>query len=268
MAVTVHSTAIVDPRAVLEDDVEVGPYCIIDKGAVIGEGTRLMAHVVLSGEVVMGCGNTVYPFASIGAEPQDLGYSDEPARVEIGHNNVFREHVQIHRGSHKEDGTTRIGSNNFVMAASHIAHDVQMGSNIMMANACILGGHVHVKDYAILSGLVGVHQFATIGSYSFIGGCSRIPTDVPPYMMVEGNPAEVRCVNLVGLRRRGFSNHEIKSLTEAHRLLFRVRMQSIKARAILEDHDNLTEPVLNLFAFVEGLREGRNGRSRERKRAA
>lgn len=268
MAVDVHPTAIVDPDAVLDDHVSIGPYCVISGGSFIGSGTRLHNHVTLMGNVRIGHDNVIYPHTVIGAEPQDLSYRGSPTWVVIGDRNLIREGVTIHRATEKEHGITRLGSDNFIMAACHLAHDVIVGSHVSMANGTMLSGHVHVHDYATLSGMIGVHHYCTIGSYSFVGGLSRITTDVPPYMLVEGNPSAVRCVNLVGLKRRRLSPLDIQSLVEAHRLLYRVKMGAAQAREILEGNDHLTEPVLQLFAFLERQHKGRNGRGRESLRAA
>lgn len=268
MAIHIHPTALVDPQAALDDEVHIGPYCVIGPGAFIGAGTVLDSHVTISGDARIGEENRIHPGCVIGAEPQDTSYRGVPTWIVIGDRNVIREGVTIHRATEKEYGITRIGSDNYIMAGCHVAHDVHVGSHVTMANATLLSGHVHVHDYASLSGMIGVHHFATIGSYAFVGGMSRISTDVPPYMLVEGNPAAVRCVNLVGLRRRGFCPQEIQSLVEAHRLLYRVKMAAAQARTILENHEHLTDPVRKLFEFLDRQRKGRHGRAREAERAA
>ena len=268
MAVHVDPTAIVDPHAVLDDNVTIGPYSVVDSGAFIGSGTRILNHVTITGNVRIGHDNVIHPQCVIGAEPQDRGYSGAPTWVVIGDRNVIREGVTIHRATEKEQGITRLGSDNYIMAFAHLAHDVVVGSHITMANQTTLGGHVHIHDHASISGLTGIHQFTTIGNHSFVAGMSRINMDVPPYMLVEGNPAVIRCVNLIGLKRHGMSQPEIRSLTEAHRLLYRIKMSAAQAREVLESHDKLTEPVLRLFDFLGLQRQGRNGRAREGLRAA
>jgi UDP-N-acetylglucosamine acyltransferase len=268
MAIHVDPTAVVDPNAVLDEDVSIGPYSVIGAGAFIGSGTRVLNHVTITGNVRIGHDNVIYPHCVIGAEPQDLSYRGSPTWVVIGDRNLIREMVTIHRGTEKEYGITRIGSDNFFMCGCHVGHDCVVGSHVHMANATTLGGHVHVHDYAALSGLIGVHHFTTIGSYSFIGGMSRIVTDVPPYMLVEGNPAVARCVNTVGLKRRGFDAQEIRSLTEAHRLRFRAKMTAEQALKVLESRDLVTESVKKLFDFIAEQRLGKNGRARERFRKA
>lgn len=268
MGVNIHPTSIVHPNAVLDENVTIGPFCVVEEGAFIGSGTKLHGHVSILGQVRIGHDNVIHPQCTIGAEPQDIGYKGAPTWVVLGDRNVIREMVTIHRATQKEQGITRIGDDNFIMAGSHVAHDVHVGNHVTMANSTMLSGHVHVHDYAALSGMIGVHHFVTVGSYAFVGGMSRIVTDVPPYMLVEGNPAEVRCVNLVGLKRRGLKTEEIQNLTHAHRLLYRMKMGVSQARSILETNGELSTPVLKLFEFLDNQRQGRHGRGRERRRAA
>lgn len=268
MAVHIHPTAIVDSNAALDDNVTIGPYCVVGPGAFIGSGTVLHNHVTLMGNVRIGHDNQIFPNTVIGAEPQDLSYRGSPTWVVIGDRNIIREGVTIHRATEKEMGVTRLGSDNFLMAGCHLAHDVIVGSHVTLANGTLLSGHVHVHDYAAMSGMIGVHHFCTIGSYCFVGGLSRVVMDVPPFMLVEGNPSAIRCVNLVGLKRRGMSQVNIKSLTVAHRLLYRVKMGTKQARKVLEEQGQFTEPVAQLFEFLESSHQGRHGRGREGRRAA
>lgn len=268
MAIHVDPTALVDPDAVLDDDVSVGPYSVIGPGAFVGAGTRILNHVTIQGNVRMGVDNVVYPNCVIGTEPQDTSYRGSPTWVVIGDRNMIREAVTIHRATEKELGITRIGSDNYIMCGCHIGHDSNVGSHIHMANCTTLGGHVYVQDYASMSGLIGVHHFVTIGSHSFVGGMARVVKDVPPFMLVEGHPGVVRCVNLVGVKRRGYSQEEIRGLTEAHRLLYRVKMNYDPAKEMLTEAGKMIGPVQTLFAFLQDQRQGRNGRARERLRAA
>ena len=265
---SVHSTAIVDPKACLDEGVEIGPYCIVGPGAVIGRGTRLIAHVHVTGDVRIGANNVFYPFCAIGAEPQDLSYDGAPTWVVIGNDNVFRESCTIHRATTKEAGVTSVGSNNFLMCGVHLGHDVSLGDHASIANNTLLAGHCHVQDYVGISGGVAIHQFTTVGSYCFIGGVSKIVTDVPPYMLVEGWPTEVRCVNTVGLKRRGFANNEIRALAQAHRLIYRMFVPLAEAREQLQQSGEVTPAVANLLSFLEGQRGGKVGRGREGRRAA
>jgi UDP-N-acetylglucosamine acyltransferase len=264
MATLIADTACVDPRAELADDVEIGPYCVIGPDVRVGRGTRLNSHVCLMGFTTLGEGNLISPFAVIGGEPQDVSYQGSPTRVEIGDHNVIREGVTINRGSEKEEGVTRIGSHNFLMATSHVAHDCHLADHVTIANGSMLGGHVHVESYASISGGVAVHHFVTIGGYCFVGGQSRIYHDVPPYMLVDGNPSKVRCINIVGLKRRGIGAEGIDALHEAHRLIYRAKMSVGHAAEILGSHGHLTPEVGALLRFIESQQDGRHGRARER----
>lgn len=264
MAIMVADTACVDPRAEIADEVEIGPYCVVGPDVAIGRGTRLLSHVCIRGHVRIGEHNLIHPFAVIGGEPQDYSYRNTPTRVEIGDHNVFREGVTVNRATEKEDGVTRLGDHNFLMAASHVAHDCKLGSHITMANGVLLAGHVHVESFSSISGGVAVHHYATIGSYCFVGGQSRIYHDVPRFMLVDGNPCKVRCINIVGLKRRGFSKAGIDSLFEAHRLIYRAKMNVREASRILETHGQWTPEVQSLLEFIAAQQLGKHGRARER----
>jgi UDP-N-acetylglucosamine acyltransferase len=268
MATYVADNVSIDPRAEIEEDVEIGPFCVIGPHVRIGRGTRLLNNVTIIGHVTIGQHNKIYPGVVIGGEPQDISYAGSPTCVQIGNHNVIRECVTINRGTEKEDGITRIGNNNFLMACCHVAHDCKLGDGIVIANGTLLGGHVHVQSYAGLSGAVAVHHYTTIGSYSFIGGLSRVLHDVPPYMLVEGSPARPRCINVVALKRHRFSPEAIQHLANAHRLLYRAKMGLDHAREILRAKDQLVPQVLELLAFVENQQTGHHGRAREARRAA
>ena len=226
----IHATAIIDPAAELADDVRVGPYSVIGPDVTIGRGTIIGSHVVLKGPTTIGEQNHVFQFASIGDAPQDKKYAGEPTRLEIGDRNTIREGCTINRGTVQDEGITRVGNDNWIMAYVHIAHDCVVGDQVILANNASLAGHVHVEDQAILGGFSGVHQFCRIGAHSFIGGFSAITRDVPPYMMVSGVPPEPRGINLEGLRRRGFSPDKIRALKEAYRLLYRAGLRLTEAR--------------------------------------
>lgn len=268
MATYVAPSAVVDARASLEHDVYVGPFCLVGPDVRIGAGTRLISHVSLMGHVSLGRDNRIYPNVVIGGEPQDISYSGTNTRVSVGDGNIIREGVTINRGSEKEQGLTSVGSRNFLMACCHIAHDCRVGDHVIMANGALLGGHVHVHDHASLSGGTAVHHYTTIGSYSFVGGLSRVLHDVPPFMLVEGAPARPRCINIVALKRGGFDPYVINCLAEAHRLLYRAKVGADHAREILRGNDQLAGAVQELLAFIEGQQRGRHGRSREVRRAA
>lgn len=263
MARNISPLASVDPQAVLGDDVSIGPFCVIGPHVRIGNGTRLANNVTVIGHTSIGEHNILFANVVVGAEPQDVSYKGEPTRVEIGHHNQFREGVTVNRATTKENGITRVGNYGYFMANSHVAHDCILGDYVIMANGALLGGHAHVDNRAIISGNVGVHHWVTVGAYSFIGGMSRIVHDVPPFMLVEGHPSVVRCVNLVGLKRQGFTSDEIASLSETHRLIYRAKMGLEHAREILESHSHLNEHVERLLNFIELQRKGAHGRQRD-----
>ena len=268
MATIISPQACVDPQAEIDEDVQVGPFCTIGPDVRIGRGTRLENSVTLSGRVTLGADNHIYPGAVIGAEPQDISFTGGDTQVLIGDGNTIRECVTINRATHKEEGITSLGNRNFLMAGTHIAHDCRIGNYVTIANSSMLGGHVRVDDHASISGCVGVHHFATIGSYSFVGGMSRVLHDVPPYMLVEGLPARPRCINIVALKRNNFSAESIKALAEAHRLIYRAKVGLDHAREILRGNGKLVPQVNELLSFVQNQQEGRHGRGRERRRAA
>ena len=268
MAGYVAENVSIHPRAEIDEDVEIGPFCVIGPHVKIGRGTRLENGVTLMGRVTLGQHNHIYPGVVIGGEPQDLSYQGSDTQVFLGDHNVIRECVTINRGTEKEDGVTTLGSHNFIMACCHIAHDCRLGDHIVMANGTMLGGHVHVHDHASISGAVAVHHYASIGGYSFVSGVSRVLHDVPPYMLVEGLPARPRCINVVALKRNNFTPEVIHSLAEAHRLLYRAKVGLEHAREILRGNEQLAPEVQHLLSFIEGQQEGKHGRARERRRAA
>jgi UDP-N-acetylglucosamine acyltransferase len=268
MACLVAQNASIHPQAEIDDDVEIGPFCVIGPRVRIGRGTRLENNVTVMSGVTVGEHNHIYPGVVIGGEPQDLSYRGSNTQVVLGDHNVIREAVTINRATEKEDGITSVGSHNYLMACSHVAHDCRLGNHIVIANGTLLGGHVHVHDHASLSGGVAVHHFTSIGSYSFVGGLSRVLHDVPPYMLVEGHPARPRCINIVALKRNDFAAEVVDALAEAHRLLYRAKVGLDHAREILRGNDQLTPAVNHLLSFIQTQQEGKHGRARERRRAA
>jgi UDP-N-acetylglucosamine acyltransferase len=268
MATSIAANAWVDPRAEIDEEVVIGPFCMIGAGVRIGRGTRLMNHVTLMGNVTLGADNILFPNVVVGADPQDISYQGGDTSVEIGDNNTLREGVTINRASEKEDGVTRIGSHNFLMGNCHIAHDCKLGNHILIANGSLLAGHVHMHDHAAISGGCAVHQFVTIGSYSFIGSLSRALHDVPPFMLVEGIPARPRCINIVALKRNDFSLERVEPIAAAHRLLYRSKVGLAHAREILRANNQLSPDVEQLLAFIEGQHGGKHGRGREVRLAA
>jgi UDP-N-acetylglucosamine acyltransferase len=260
--------AVVDPSAELADDVIVGPFCVIGPDVTIGPGTRLENNVTIERNARIGANNHFFPGVVIAGAPQDLSYKGTDTQTMIGDNNVFREGVTVNRASEKEDGITSIGSNCFIMACAHVAHDCKIGNHVVMANATLLGGHVHVHDHATISGAVAIHQFNTVGQFSFIGGLSRVIHDVPPFMLVDGNPARPRCINIVALKRNDFPAEDISALADAHRLIYRAKVGLEHARDILHGNNQITPSVNHLLRFVQTQQDGRHGRSRDIRRAA
>lgn len=217
----IHSTAIVDASSRLADSVVVGPYCVIGPDVTIGERTVLHNHVTIQSLTTLGRDNFVYPYSVIGADPQDRKFRGERATCEIGDNNCIREHVTIHRGTANGGGVTRIGSDNLIMVAAHIAHDCIIDDQIVIANQVMLAGHVRVESHANIGGGAGVHHFSTIGTCAFVGGMARISKDVPPFMIVEGSPAEVRAINSIAMSRRGYAPEHIEAIKDAYKRLYR-----------------------------------------------
>ncbi|MBV8146927.1 MAG: acyl-ACP--UDP-N-acetylglucosamine O-acyltransferase [Gammaproteobacteria bacterium] len=244
----IDARAIVSPDAQLAPDVSVGPFSIIGAQVRIGPRTIIGPHVVVNGPTKIGSDNHIFQFASIGDAPQDKKYRGEATGLEIGDRNVFRESCTINRGTTHDKGVTRIGSDNLFMAYAHVAHDCVIGDNTVFANSVALGGHVEVGDWAILGGLVAVHQFTKIGAHAFLGGGAILSRDVPPYVMVAGNPAVPHGVNAEGLRRRGFSDEQIRHIREAYRLLYRSELKLTEA---LERLAPLAEQQPEIRTFVE-----------------
>jgi len=213
--------AVVSPAARLAADVSVGPFAVIGAGVEIGPRTIVGPHAVINGPTVLGADNHVFQFASIGDAPQDKKYRGEPTRLEIGDRNVFREYCTVNRGTTHDKGVTRIGHDNLLMACAHVAHDCVVGNNTVFANGAVLGGHVEIGDWVILGGLSAVHQFGKVGAHAFLAGGAMARQDVPPYVMVSGDPATPNAVNAEGLKRRGFSEEQIRSIREAYRIVYR-----------------------------------------------
>ncbi len=217
----IDARAVIAPDAQLGVDVHVGPYAVIGAGVRIGDRTRIGPHAVVNGPTVLGEDNVVFQFASLGDAPQDKKYKGEPTRLEIGHRNVFRECCTVNRGTTHDQGVTRIGDDNLLMAYTHVAHDCQVGSKIVMSNCATLGGHVHLGDWVIMAGFTGVHQFCKVGAHAFLANNTAVTRDVPPYVMAVGQPAVPHSVNSEGLKRRGFSAEQIRNIREAYRTLYR-----------------------------------------------
>jgi len=267
MATTISPLSHVDSKAEIGEDVQIGPFCLIGPHVRIGSGTRLDSHVTIVGRTTIGERNRFFPNCVIGAEPQDISYSsDAPTGVEIGDGNLFREGVTINRGAEKEDGWTRVGHNNLLMANAHVAHNCRIYNNAFLVNGVLLGGHVHVHDRAIVSGNSVVHHFATIGTMAFVSGGCRCPQDVPPYMLACGSDdPDIRSINLVGMRRAGISESTIRIIQRAHRMLYRKHMKLEAVRAAFgEELDGVIPIELStLLNAVELQQAGSQGRARE-----
>ncbi len=268
MATIISDTACIDPRTELSDDVEIGPYCVIGPDVHIGRGTRLIAHVCILKQTSLGADNVVSPFVTLGSDP-DGGPLDPSAsgrtRLEIGDRNIFREGVTIQRGS---QGLTSIGHDNRILAGVQIGSDCHLGDRVSIGQGAYIGAHVHIKSHVSLSAAVGIHPSVTVGTSSFVGAQTYLYHDVPPYMVADGNPAKVRCINIVGLKRGSIDRQEIDALHEAHRLLYRARMELEDAAEVLESHGQRTPLVEHFLQSLRAQREGRHGRSRDRSRGS
>lgn len=249
----IHATAIVAPGAELGDVVAIGPYCTVGENVVLGDGVELVSHVVVAGHTSIGRNTKIFPFASLGQRPQHLKYAGEPTRLEIGADNVIREYVTMNTGTVPGGGITRVGNGNFFMVNSHVAHDCVVGSNVVMANNAVLGGHVTVGDFAVFGGNCAVHQFVRIGAYTMISGVCGVAEDVIPYgyaLALYNTRASLAGLNLVGLKRRGFSREKIHTLRTAYRLLF-AEEGTLKER--LEDAAEMyrdNEAVMEIVNFI------------------
>lgn len=256
MAREIHPTAIIEPKASIDENVYVGPFCIVSAGAKIKKGTRLISNVIIEGNTEIGENCQIYPFASIGLPPQDLKYKGEKTGVKIENNNIIREYITIHRASVGGDGLTEIGNNNFLMAYVHIAHDCKIGSDVAMANLATLAGHVVVEDNAVIGGIVAIHQFTRIGTYAMVGGFSGIGQDIPPYTMASGPRAKLFGLNSVGLKRHGFSDATINDLKKAYKILFREKHTLKEAIKKLQKDFPQSKEVRYLIEFIEKNKRG------------
>jgi UDP-N-acetylglucosamine acyltransferase len=253
---TIHATAIVDSHAELDPSVEVGPYAVIGPQVRIGAGTQVGPHAVIEGRTRIGKHNRIFQFAALGAIPQDLKYAGEPTELEIGDENQIREFTTLHIGTTGGGGVTRLGNRNLIMANAHVAHDCQIGNQVVLANGVALAGHVEVRDHAILGGLSAVHQFTRIGEYAFLAGGAMVAMDVPPYCMAQGDRAELTGLNTVGLSRNGFSPEVIGHIKAAYRLLFRCGLQMQEALAKVKAEIPLVPEVALLTDFIEASDRG------------
>ena len=253
--VQIHPAAIVDADAKIGAGTIIGPYCIVGPDITLGENCWLQHHVTICGPMRAGAGNKFYAYSSIGQQTQDLKYAGEPTYLEVGDGNTFREFVTVNRSTTSK-GKTRIGSRGNFLAYSHIGHDCIVGDGVVFSNNGTLGGHVEVGDNAVMGGLTAVHQFCRIGRFAITGGCSKIVQDVPPFMIADGNPAEIRGVNLVGLERKEFPTENVKWIKEAFRLIYRSKYNTRQAIEAIGKELPATPEVAEIVAFIQKSERG------------
>src|SRR3954469_1494742 len=256
MSTFVHPSAIVGGSAQIGDDCYIGPFCSIGNEVKLGAGVRLNSHVVVEGNTSIGDGTQVFPFVSIGLAPQDLKYAGEATAVEIGERNHIREFVTVHRGTAGGGGITRVGSDNLLMAQAHVAHDCQLGSNIIMANAATLAGHVEIADRASVGAYSGVHQFCRVGYEAFIGGYSVVVKDAPPFAIIQGNHAKCYGLNRIGLKRRGYSKETIEKLNHAYHLYLSAKLNTTQAVERMRAEIDDCPEVDSLIEFIGSSKRG------------
>src|SRR5579872_5197455 len=254
---TVHPTAIVDPGAKVHPSCKIGPYCVIGADVELGEGCHLVSHVAIEGPTKIGGHDRFFPFCSIGMAPQDLTYSGEPTRLEIGDHNEIREFVTISRGTVKGGGLTRVGSHTLVMAYAHIAHDCEIGDHVILANAATLGGHITVGEWAVVGALCPVHHFVRIGAHAFIGGGTTITRDVLPFSKTSASrDVQAYGLNAIGLERRGFSKERIRKIHHAYKVLLASKLNTSQALEKLRSEGDRGEDIDMLITFVEASERG------------
>jgi UDP-N-acetylglucosamine acyltransferase len=256
MGKDIHSTAIVSPKAEIDEETFIGPFCIIQDGVHIRKGTKLISNVIIEGDTDIGENCVVYPFASIGLPPQDMKYKGEKTGVKVGSNNTIREYSTIHRASVGGNGMTSIGDGNFLMAYVHVAHDCKIGNSVIMANVATLAGHVLIEDHAVIGGLVAIHQFTRIGAYSMVGGFSGVGQDIPPYMIASGARAKLFGLNAIGLKRHGFTDSTINELKKAYKILFREKRTLKDAIQKIQEDLPYTDEIKHLIEFIQKNKRG------------
>src|SRR5687768_1667494 len=256
MTAFIHETAIVSPSASVGEDCHIGPFCTVGGDVTLGKGVRLESHIVVDGRTLIGDETRVFPFASIGLAPQDLKYGGEETAVEIGKRNQVREFVTVHRGTSGGGGVTRIGDDNLLMAQAHVAHDCQLGNEIIMANAATLAGHVEIADRASVGAYSGVHQFCRVGYEAFVGGYSVVVKDAPPFAIIQGNHAKCYGLNRVGMKRRGYSKDTIEKLHRAYHLILSSKLNTTQALERIKKEITGCEEVDVLVKFYETTTRG------------
>jgi UDP-N-acetylglucosamine acyltransferase len=255
MPATLHPSAIVHPGAVIGDGCRIGPYCVIGEHVTLGEGCRLHSHVVIDGHTTLGRENEVFPFASLGLQTQDLKWAGGVTYTRIGDHNTFREYVSVHSATGAGE-TTVVGDHNHILAYCHLAHNVTLGSHVIMSNVATLAGHVTVEDHAVIGGLAAIHQFCRIGRMAMIGGCSKVVQDIPPFMIGDGNPAETRTINKIGLERNGVSEEAQAALRNAYKILFREGLTTSNALARIEQTLPPLPEIKHLVRFIHASERG------------
>ena len=253
----IHPTAIVDPKAEIGDDVQVGPYTVIEKEVVVGSGTRIRSHAFIGEGTRIGKNCRIYQFASVGEAPQALAYRGEKTYLLMGDQNTVREYVTLNRGTAPGGGKTLIGNNNLFMAYSHVAHDCHLGNQVILANGATLAGHIMIEDHAIIGGLSAIHQFCQIGAHAFVSGLTGVSQDVPPYMLAAGSRAKLFGLNTVGLKRFNFSEKAIRALKKAYRIIFRSSLTLESAlKQLREDEDAQLSEIQHLLQFIQHSKRG------------
>ncbi|GAB6137332.1 acyl-ACP--UDP-N-acetylglucosamine O-acyltransferase [Halanaerobaculum tunisiense] len=252
----IHQTAVVHPEAKIGDEVKIGPYAVIDEHVEIGAGTEVGSHTVIKGWTKIGQNNKIFNGASIGQVPQDLKFDGEKSFVEIGDDNTIREFVTIHRGTEEGSGLTKIGNNNLIMAYCHVAHDCHLSNDIIMSNSAQLAGHVIVEDAAVIGGLAGVHQFVRIGEMSMVGASSKAVKDVPPYILVDGHPASVNGINIVGLRRNEVAPEIRRKIKQAYKILYRSNLNTNQAIEEMEEELDNSPKIEHFLRFLRNAQRG------------
>lgn len=255
----IHPTAIIDPSAEIDSNVEIGPYSIIKDNVFIGSGTKIGPHVVIDSNVRMGADCQVFQYAAIGAAPQDLKYKGEETYVKIGRGCIVREFVTIHRGTVEGGGVTEIGEECLLMAYTHVAHDCRIGRRVVLSNNATLAGHITVGDHAVLGGMVGIHQFVRVGEYAFLGGKSAVVKDVPPYVIAAGDRATLHGLNSVGLKRHAFSDRTISLLKKTYRIIFRIGLTLNEA---IERVNAEVEQIPEVIRFIDFVKSSHRGITR------
>ena len=252
---TIHPSAIVDPEAEIASSASVGPYSIIGPGVVIGERVTVGSHVLIERDTTVGDDTRIFKGAVLGTDPQDLKYADEPTTLAVGSRTTIREYATLNRGT-IDAGTTSVGDDCLIMAYAHVSHDSRVGNHVILANSVNMGGHVVIEDWAIVGGVTAIHQFVRIGCHSFVGGGSRLPQDVAPYVMVAGSPCAAYGLNIVGLRRRGFQRETIRQIKETYRLVFQSDLNVSQALEQLAAREDLVPEVAHMVAFIQSSERG------------